>query len=353
VRNCVLLYGVRSLGLTVPNDYQNLARRVSVTPMNAPAPILRTVLSRDVTEHALNLSRWDQTYDQIHRGAFVGRLDEFWIADIQVFRERTSLAVLESGSAWPGSRTFGIPVSMDGIGHYAGRPLPLDSVLTLGPRDALDFRAPASLDIIGISLKAAAFTAFSSACEGLDLESGLNGQRVIAPPASTVRQFRDYMLELFTAVAAHPTRFEAAAVQREVRDQLLERLVILTANAAPESSASFTCSVRREIVNRARAVAGVRPDQPLTVAELCQSLKVSRRSLQYCFQEVLGISPHQYLHSLRLNGLRRALQGELSCGSVQEAAAHWGFWHLSACAAEYKKMFGELPSATLRRRLQS
>ena len=62
--------------------------------------------------------------------------------------------------------------------------------------------------------------------------------------------------------------------------------------------------------------------------------------------------PHQYLQALRLNGLRRALRDPAGPGSVQEAAARWGFWHLSACAAEYKRMFGELPSMTLRARTQ-
>jgi len=33
---------------------------------------------------------------------------------------------------------------------------------------------------------------------------------------------------------------------------------------------------------------------------------------------------------------------------VQEAAAGWGFWHLSELAADYRRQFGELPSQTLK-----
>ena len=32
-----------------------------------------------------------------------------------------------------------------------------------------------------------------------------------------------------------------------------------------------------------------------------------------------------------------------------DVAARWGFWHLSQFAVDYKKLFGELPSRTLRR----
>jgi AraC family ethanolamine operon transcriptional activator len=102
-------------------------------------------------------------------------------------------------------------------------------------------------------------------------------------------------------------------------------------------------------VQRARDYALSRPDEPLTVAELCTALRISRRSLQTCFQDILGMSPHQYLRTLRLNGLRRALRGAIGSGAcVHELAARWGFWHLSSCAADYRRLFGELPSETLR-----
>jgi len=33
---------------------------------------------------------------------------------------------------------------------------------------------------------------------------------------------------------------------------------------------------------------------------------------------------------------------------VADIAARWGFWHPSRFASEYKSLFGELPSATLK-----
>jgi len=34
---------------------------------------------------------------------------------------------------------------------------------------------------------------------------------------------------------------------------------------------------------------------------------------------------------------------------VKDVVAHWGFWHLSRFSAEYRALFGELPSDTLKR----
>lgn len=319
-------------------------------PGPAQPSILRRSVSRDVGAHAASLTHWDQTYDQLHRGRFEGCLDEIWLGDLQLFRERTSVSILESGSAWPNSRTFGVPLAMDGPGLFAGCALDVDSMLTLGPRDTLDFRTPPGLDIVGIALDAAAFGAHTRTLEAQDWEATLAGRRVIAAPASALAPLRSLLREVFTTAERAPARLARTTVRVGLRDQILERLVGVLAASLPDPGASFTVRVRRDIVARARAFAAAHPDQPLTVSELCEALRVSRRTLQNCFQEVLAISPHQYLQALRLNGLRRALRDPAGPGSVQEAATRWGFWHLSACAAEYKRMFGELPSATLRAR---
>ena len=86
--------------------------------------------------------------------------------------------------------------------------------------------------------------------------------------------------------------------------------------------------------------------------ELCERLHVSRRTLQYCFEDVLGISPMQYLRVIRLNGARRELRQSMpDAQTVGEVAAHWGFWHLSQFSSDYRKLFGQSPSQSLRREM--
>jgi AraC family ethanolamine operon transcriptional activator len=85
---------------------------------------------------------------------------------------------------------------------------------------------------------------------------------------------------------------------------------------------------------------------PLSIAELCVQFGVSRRTLQYAFQEALGLNPIAYLRAVRLNHVRRELR---LGGFVTSAATKWGFWHLSSFAHDHRILFGELPSATVRR----
>jgi AraC family transcriptional regulator, ethanolamine operon transcriptional activator len=88
-------------------------------------------------------------------------------------------------------------------------------------------------------------------------------------------------------------------------------------------------------------------DEPVTVTQLCEVTNVSRRTLQYSFESILGISPIQYLRISRLNGVRRSLVQAQHGQAVSDIAAQWGFWHLSQFAKDYKQLFGEQPSQTL------
>lgn len=65
---------------------------------------------------------------------------------------------------------------------------------------------------------------------------------------------------------------------------------------------------RQELVHRVRELAFEHSEQPLSVAELCICMHVTRRTLQNGFQEALGTSPATYLRTVRLNAVRRALR---------------------------------------------
>lgn len=61
----------------------------------------------------------------------------------------------------------------------------------------------------------------------------------------------------------------------------------------------------------------------------------------------MQISPVTYLRTMRLNRVRSELR-QCPASTVGDVAARWGFWHLSRFAREYRALFGELPSATLK-----
>ena len=79
------------------------------------------------------------------------------------------------------------------------------------------------------------------------------------------------------------------------------------------------------------------------------ALGVSRRWLQLSFNAVLQMSPLAYLRAVRLGCARRMLASGTAGVQVKNAVEAFGFWHLSRFSHDYRHLFGELPSETLRR----
>lgn len=83
------------------------------------------------------------------------------------------------------------------------------------------------------------------------------------------------------------------------------------------------------------------------VARLARRIGVGRRALELSFQSVLGVSPGQYLLAHRLTRVRdQLIRGR---ANVTYAALDHGFGHAGRFSGQYRRLFGELPSDTLRR----
>lgn len=89
---------------------------------------------------------------------------------------------------------------------------------------------------------------------------------------------------------------------------------------------------------------------PQTVDDLCRIADTSRRTLEYSFSDYFGTSPKRFIKALKLNAARNdLLTGSYGSEQVVEIASGWGFTHMGQFSADYRRMFGEKPSETLRR----
>jgi len=304
--------------------------------------------THDADEQAERLRCWDQSYDQLSAGRFRGSLSEVWFESMQLFREVTNQSVRENGTCWQGSRTFGIPLAMSGAAAFCGRAMSMDSLLTLCGGDELDFRTPHFLDIVGISVSAPMFESFARRMEGDGIGRRLASRRVVPLAGERLDDLRAALRSVLGVLDSDPGVLAHPQSRKMLQDSLLSRLLAALGEAGTEPETPVNYLVRRRVVDKAREYLLSHRDGPVSVADLCAVTAVSRRTLQYCFREVLGVRPVYYLRALRLAGVRRELK---ACGtrrtSVGDVAARWGFWHLSHFAADYRKMFGELPSETL------
>ena len=92
------------------------------------------------------------------------------------------------------------------------------------------------------------------------------------------------------------------------------------------------------------------PRRELGINRLCQEIGVSRRSIEYVFRDLLGVSPNAYIKTDRLHRARRILhEARPASGMVKFAALEAGFWHLGHFSHDYRVLFGESPQVTLAR----
>jgi AraC family transcriptional regulator, ethanolamine operon transcriptional activator len=315
------------------------------------APYCTTHLtSSDIEEQAAGLRKWDQVYEQLTPGRFVGSLHEASFRGVQIFRESTNQAVHELGLGSPGARAIGVPVHMDGNALFLGEPVDAEAVVTFGSADELDFYAPKSFEILGLTVDERVLDAFAQQIEHRDTTATFGEKRVFKPHPARRDEFRRLLSSILQSLEANPTALQYQHTQRVLEQSVLTSLFAVVGESDEAPPPKARCPSRRHIVDQAKAFMAAHIDAPITVADLCIQLGVSRRTLQYSFQEVLGLNPVRFLRAMRLNGVRRDLKrARLPADSVQDLAAKWGFWHLGHFVTDYKQMFGELPSTTFRR----
>lgn len=308
-------------------------------------PCVRTVVAADVDSHAANLSAWEQHYDQLSAGRFAGSITEFWTQDTQVFLEKTGRAVRQSCKVWKESLWFGIPVRHDGT-RMDGREAP-DGAILVRPGDAsFELVTPDAHEIFGVVVRREALMKF---CASLGISANfarLESARWIVLDSAQRRASVLRLQRLFVAMGLNHCINEYTAASRDLEYTVMDLLVPLVRTGEQAASDGTGWARRRQVVARIVDYAQEHPDWVPCIPDLCTQFHLSRRSLQYAFEEALGVSPTVYLRAMRLNGVRRALRTQ-TAGSVQDAAAAWGFWNLSQFSADYRHFFGERPSDTL------
>lgn len=104
------------------------------------------------------------------------------------------------------------------------------------------------------------------------------------------------------------------------------------------------------VMRRLERVLAANEDKPLYLAEVCAAVGASERTLRLHCREHLGMSPHRYLWLRRMAQARRSLaQAEPGTTTVTQIALNHGFVELGRFSAAYRGLYGESPSATLRR----
>jgi AraC family ethanolamine operon transcriptional activator len=309
-------------------------------------PRLERHAFEDATQQAAAFDGWAVEYAQLSAGSFKGAFRNVDLGGVELILEEANQVLAQSGSVRPGTMVFGVPLSDQPDMYFNGRPWHRAIATSRGGRE-FGVRAAGSAMLL------------------VSIDQSLLAQRLTQQGRALVDPFRhgltfiDHpdLVQRFTHVASeamaqcHNPLFQTTHTQSwlDMRERLI--MLVLDLFEACDGRQRLTLAEQNKVsvVHRARQFINERIDQPLQVIDICEALVLSRRTLQQSFQDVLGINPQSYLRAHRLTGARHdLLQGGRGV-QIKDVVARWGFWHLSRFSAEYRALFGELPSDTLKR----
>ncbi|MDH6148188.1 MULTISPECIES: helix-turn-helix domain-containing protein [Paraburkholderia] len=291
---------------------------------------------------------WEQAYRQITPGRFEGTLFQANGPGFQFYCEATNRRVAQTGVSPTGLWSIGVPLYAPMHGTFQGQAVDGYAIMALGEREEFQLYTPESMHYVVVSLPAGIMEELVGITAG-DAAVRQLRKHVLPVSGESVAVLRAGLARYFEAGESNPAGLVEPSVTQFFQDEVVSLMLGLLDSAA-DATRDFTHSTYSDIVRRCERLVHDQADRPLTVLDLCRRLRCCRRTLQTSFHRVANVTPVEYLRSIRLNAVRQLLRSTASAELlIGDAAARWGFTHLSYFAREYRELFGELPSQTPRK----
>jgi len=293
------------------------------------------------------IRQWDLDLRQLERGRFSGEILQFASGPVLISEALFRRSVLQQGAPPPDLRTIAVPANPEMRFDWRGQACNGNSLLIF-PRGAeLESFSDSNFHVYTSSFSE---NLLASVCEqtGLaGLDALRDGKEVIRCSDETMCGLRRFFSEFTACVRTdsgslqHPQLVGAAT--RELPRRILGAIATSEGVFVPVTSGK-----REQAVNRALRFIERQASEAISVREICAAVDVSQRTLEYAFRERFGVAPKSFLSAYRLNMVRKQLRtSDPRTAKVADAANEWGFWHMGQFAADYRMLFGELPSETL------
>jgi AraC-like DNA-binding protein len=232
--------------------------------------------------------------------------------------------------------------------HHSGMNVPFGEIVAVGAGSTHHHRSWGPCHWATMSLKRDDLAVAGHTLVGRDVTAPAITRRLRPAPARMSR-----LLHLHEAAGrlaeSAPHVLEQPEAARALEQALVHALVMCLAD---DTWVEMDLGTHRHsaIIARFEEFLAENHDRPLYLAEICAAIGVLERTLRNCCQEHLGMGPARYLWLRRMHLARRALiTANPAMATVATIAMDHGFWELGRFSVRYRALFGESPSASLRR----
>lgn len=320
----------------------NLTPDVSKTDI----PRSLSVTTDDFDDIATALFRWDSHFTQLQGGPFQGRLR---IADwklVQLFDVSMNRTVTVKGGHPSDTFAFSPIVASNSQSQWRGMKLRPGMFNIRRPGDELDHLTGSHYHSANLIVDGGLLRDCARIVARVELDDLLPRHLVPLTMCSATQRFAQCIRAALDRSFPQP--------KKRLPDIVGSIIVELITLMSPEKYCKpdrLVSDKRKQVVRRAEEWAIENSSAELNAIALCSLTGVSQRTLEYAFRDITGLSPVAYLKAIRLNRARRELQRHCRRrGIVHTIGSRWGFGRPDHFAADYKRLFGELPSAAVGRK---
>lgn len=313
------------------------AHFIAVAPIKCK-PLISKV-AYDVDQHASNLPNSQQRYDQISAGPFYGSTTALSFEGLQVFYEFASQQLHKTCNVSSDTLWLGIAANPNTDTRIDGMTVRNNDLMCRLGHQKFELITPQNHYSYGVKVSKQALN-HNASRQRREINWGdfeTNERLAISEP------FMHNLRFLLKRLLRQATVLPGSKLQY---DMVMITLLDILQNQHPRAMTAPSYKRRKQVVDRVTDYLVEHKERPISITELCNSVGASRRTLQYSFESIVGVSPIQYLRATRLNGVRRSLHETTTNRTVADVAADWGFLHLSQFSKDYRELFGERPSDT-------
>lgn len=304
---------------------------------------------RDFDELSAAATGWDLDFVQLDAGAAPSALTQVIASGVSIQRFRFGRTYFQRGASSPSMCTFGLAeTGRQEVSMYGGE-LTASDLALFRMGGEFESVSPPEFACVAVSVQPDLLEEAFAAIEmpwRKSPEAVESGALRVDP--KILQRLRLNVLQILDSLDADSEALSRSNLSEELTFQLPidVALAIQSAEAVPRRSDS---RARDRAFRRALSIIEDRLDDSITVRGLCDELDVGWTTLVQAFREHLGVTPKTYLRTIRLNRVRRDLIGAAPESPIADVANRWGFWHMGQFAADYRRLFDELPSDTRRR----
>jgi AraC family ethanolamine operon transcriptional activator len=294
------------------------------------------------------LLSWEIEAVRLDRGPFAGELIQTRSPTTLLSEMTFGRALHQRGEPPRGMRTLGVPADATQRIFFQNRWTHGNQLLFFPHGGELDSVSLAGFHVFSVAYEEDRVSEICQALAGTDYDELLAGRDVVDCSPGALQSVRHAIHEFIgSSLKQEDAEGQGSFVHRDRGLDLMETIAeVLTLDEGPRPPEPFR--VRERAVRRSLDLIDASNGEPLSVVDLCRATGVSRRTLEYAFQDRFGLTPKAYMLARRLGGVRADLRQDPVGKSITRIANQWGFDHLSRFAAQYARQFGELPSETMR-----